>query len=238
MRRFRAVGTILCQTVVNKRRKKLSRSRSPATFCLVIVTLFSFGSSISCSQYFSVETDSVLPYAYALTSNHFADALCATLYFAAKFNKIRNRLVNARVMGYAGSSNWVWVGARQTSSLVEPGGNWFWIDGSLPNGTEYDPRYFLWAPGSPSDTVLQNCALLRSVNGLNDGNCGFAFNVFCQVNRKILLVLLAILTCLFCSSKLHRHLFSRNVPELLWKFVSLCAVSIWFFFQQKQFANL
>jgi hypothetical protein len=138
---------------------------------------------------FAPVTDSPFPFAYAFNptlakwSN--GDSGCSTLNPGARLGSIRDRLVHTLVLDYATNVNYPWVAARQTSSLSEPAGNWFWSDGSLPNGTEYDPRYFLWAQGYPMDTPFMNCARMGdSPPGLVDDQCAYDYDLFCEVHGE------------------------------------------------------
>jgi hypothetical protein len=78
-----------------------------------------------------------------------------------------------------------WVGLRQTSTILEPNGNWFWLDGVPAGG-----HYLSWQTFELDDIdSVENCGSIYDVSTdpvpivtYWDDDCTVDWNFVCEIN--------------------------------------------------------
>jgi hypothetical protein len=143
----------------------------------------------SCSAFDTYLNDSpfTFMYKYMNTTLSFdaAELACENLHPDSNLVIFRDSFVYSwarSVVAAKASSAGLWIGFSQTSTVAEPAGNWFWLDGSNVSSP------LTWSSGQPDNSGgSENCALLFSGGGF-DFPCSTQRGFFCEVNGKPTLI--------------------------------------------------
>jgi hypothetical protein len=135
-----------------------------------------------CSSFNYRAPNSSYPYIFVkLTVNlSFANALtaCKGIHDNSNLMIARDSYTASLMRSLSPSFSPKWIGLYQANQLVEPAGNWFWIDGS-----PIDAHYKDWAYYEPSGGAGADCGSSHDM-GFHDIACDTSMYALCEVYGK------------------------------------------------------